>query len=814
MQPVEIPIDVTPGMLIGAVGSDGTKHVSPEAQDILERLKSHYQGLGKPSAAHNYHRHLKSFFSWAEAQGYTIKTLPVSAVEDFLSALAAAGQKESTLYVMRTQLRSALRECNNTLGVDFAHLEAQSGAKPKHLKKADKEREKAKRAEVRAEKAIATAAAIRAAHQVGGYSVPQPRDYAAAVTEAAAIAAAESIQSHMTAPEESPVSTESVPTSAGAASAGGQSQQPIHVHVNAPTATGRPTPTIGAPARPVAPVVPKMSVTINQFSFTGPHIRITRLADGTDPLTPPGSEVAVTTIPLTQIAPHGDVSGFMQQFIIPNIRGLSPLASQVHFVFHELNDRRQPTGRRDELIVGLPMTFSQQGAMPQPQSPSFGALPTGYGAPAAAPANDATSFLLKKLDEEAADAKAKADALQQELRKASDAQTVFMLNQQFQQMQDLKRELEERKAIEMQRMMSPPPMPMPLPTPISVEPIRPDTSLADAMRAMAEQQAKTLEVLATVMRPAPAAPVKDTAEWLVPFMGQMQQQAQAQAAAQQQMMLTIMQGQAAQQQAAAEAQRQASQQMMQLMMGKESTVEKILIAQLQEAKAAANAPKGDDVEDFAEKLQKMKMVAEMMGGNSGGGGGGGLISELLSNAEQIGAGAAQIISAAKERAAGNAVKAPDVNVGGNVTAPAGELPPASAPQEAPRMPEMPREVSQHLDAIIDAATAENAEGIINGVLGYIKSMTEAPEPWPKLAQRMLNGFADADDEGELYTFAKSMWMLASRTHNRALSKLIAAIIAENYSQMHEAMFGTPRALPGAQEETEETVEETQQEAQS
>jgi hypothetical protein len=75
-------------------------------------------------------------------------------VENFLSDLGAAGQKESTLYVMRTQLKSALRECHTSLGIDFAHLEYQTG-KPREVRKAQKEREKAKRHEKRAAQRLA-----------------------------------------------------------------------------------------------------------------------------------------------------------------------------------------------------------------------------------------------------------------------------------------------------------------------------------------------------------------------------------------------------------------------------------------------------------------------------------------------------------------------------------------------------------------------------------------------------------------------------------------------------------------------------------
>lgn len=166
-------VEVTPSQIAGILGADGIKHVSPEAQDILDRLKGHYQSLGKPSAAQNYARHLKSFFAWAERNGHSVRTLPPDAVESFLGALSAAGQKESTVYVMRTQLKSALRECHNALGVDFAHLEYQTG-KPREVRKAQKEREKLKRAEKRVALTMAQAAAIEAARASGMPNIPAP----------------------------------------------------------------------------------------------------------------------------------------------------------------------------------------------------------------------------------------------------------------------------------------------------------------------------------------------------------------------------------------------------------------------------------------------------------------------------------------------------------------------------------------------------------------------------------------------------------------------------------------------------------------
>ena len=386
------------------------------------------------------------------------------------------------------------------------------------------------------------------------------------------------------------------------------------------------------PAQPTA-AQPQRGVVINNHTFTGAFVKVSYVSDGSNPFTPPGTETYITTLPAAQLAPHGDLGAFLQNYIVPTMR-LASTTSQVQFVFHELNDRRQPTGRRDELVVGIPMAVGAPGQT----APGLAGFPA-FGGPVGAPAqsqDSATTFLLKKLDEDAADAKKRAEEYQTQLREAKDAQQVFMLTQMHQREQDLRKELEEQRA-RLTAAPAPvpvasPPMPVFPPMPfLPPEPPKPDTSTADMVKAMSEQQAKMMEVMMNgiaASRPPPPPPQKDTAEWLVPFIAQMNQQAQAQAQANQQMLMTVM---------------QANQSFMQAMLTRENPMEKFLLMQVQEVKAAASAPKADAVEEFAEKLQKFRAVSDMMGG----GGGGSLLTELLANADTIGAGAARIIDAAK-----------------------------------------------------------------------------------------------------------------------------------------------------------------------
>lgn len=803
-------VEVTPSQLAGVVGADGTKIISPEAQDVLDRLKAHYQSLAKPSAAQNYGRHLKSFFAWAERNGYSIRSLPADSVESFLSALGAAGQKESTLYVMRTQLKSALRECHNALGVDFAHLEYQTG-KPREVRRAQKEREKLKRAEKRVAMTMAQAAAIEAARASGMPNIPAPYTPPGPKVDISPVL--ESIAG-VTDPTELPMSTPSTPETTGATPAGAaapQQQQPVVVVQMPPQQAQRATTTIGqqkTAGNQAATTTVGRGMTINSHTFTGPYVRISRMADGTDPLTPPGTETYITTVPLTQLLPHGDVAAYLQSFVMPNLR-LPMTVSQVHFIFNELNDRRQPTGRRDELVVSMPFGAAgnslgsasmANGQISTGVGTNVNGLPMGYnsgngglnGLPMGG-GDRATDYLLRKLDEEASQARRRAEELQEKLRSEKDAQTTFLLMQQFQKEQDLRRELEDRKAKELDKMREPPPPPPPMfppsmflppPPPPAPEP-RIDSS-TEMVKALAENQAKMMEAMLNGMKPQPPPPQKDSMEVMLPFISAMNQQMMSQQQANQQMLIQI---------------QQANQQFMQALLTRENPVEKMLLAQIQEVKASANAPKEDEMESFANKLQKMKMVSDMLGG---GGSAPSLIGELLANAEAIGEGAAKIIAASKSKVVLPTQPAAPQIAG---TPTAGALPPGQPPP-------VPEIVKTKLDELEAAATKKDDQEIVTAVVDLIRGYVESPEPFNRIGQRFLNAFRDMEDPEEMYVFAKTIFTVVSRKPSKEVVKIVAETLIKWYGVIHEQVFGTAKALGGTVEtaetgESDEAAEATE-----
>ena len=734
--------------------NESYKQISPEAADLLERIREHYRAQNKASAASNYVRHLRSFFSWAEAGGSTLQTLPPNAVESFL---ASVDHPETTKHVMRTQIKTALKTAHNELGVDFAHLQYESG-KPREVRILQKQREKEKRAEKRVEKAAAVLnlpfipAPALAAQQAPQLPFPEAPPMPVEAT-----------------PSDAPAFAGATPSFNGASHNGGSQPQIVVVPMPQQSAPKNNQNTQNNNARPMATIgggTPQRGLTINNHTFSGAFVKISRVADGSDPFVPMGTESFVTTLPVSQLIPHGDVAAYLQQFVIPQLR-LSPNTSQVPFVFHELNDRKQPTGRRDELVVGIPMSGNAPVGAPV-------ATPGFAGAPAPAPArfDPTTEFLLQNLERQAEESRRRNEKLDEELKQAKDAQTQFLLTQQMTREQELRRELEDRKMMEMARASqaaAAPPPPVFVPPP--PEPPRADPAI-EMMKVNTETQSRLLEaVLVRAMTPPPPPPApppqKDVSEWLVPFMMQMNQQAQQQAQANQQLLVGMMQS----------------------MMTREDPMQKFLLSQLQEVKAAANAPKEDDVETFAEKLQKYKMVGEMLGGGGGGSAGPGILETLISNADTIGAGIAKVLGG------GKGAKAP-------VETPVTPAP-APAPPQLASGPQI--DASQIVAHLTEAARLAEEGGqereVVGEVVKMINGYAAMPEPYANIGRRIVTAMTQVEDEDDLFALAKHFWVAVGQKPDKPAAKAIAKALYLWFPPLTQNMFGEARFLDGQSPET-------------
>ena len=133
-----------------------------------------------------------------------------------------------------------------------------------------------------------------------------------------------------------------------------------------------------------------------------------------------------------------------------------------------------------------------------------------------------------------------------------------------------------------------------------------------------------------------------------------------------------------------------------------------------------------------------------------------------------------------------------------------------------QMPPVPESVSAALDTLIDAAASHEDQRIVDGVTSLIDAMMQSPEPFPRMATRLVNAFREMDDEAELYTFAKTLFTVANRKADKTVAKTVAATLATWYEVIHEQLFGVARKLgepvpeapaPAAEVEADEDASE-------
>lgn len=683
-----------------------SRTLSPQAQELVKKIKEKYTAEGKPGAAENYPGLIGKFFKWAEASGHAVNTLPEDAVEAFLDAYNP--EKLSSKDVMRQQIKSITNKISAEFGINMNHLVFKKNEAPKPT-----------RAEKRARKA-----AREAAHS-GQVVLGVPPD------------ATEFYDPEPMAQEGDEMSDEvSVPTAAApafeAVGPGGAPMMPpnagispqvLVVQAPAPEAPAKAAPQKPAKDAPLKPATPVTHFTVNGIAFRGPYTRISRVADGLEPGVMPGSETILFVVPTTNVVKAGDPAQFLQQFVVPQLR-FPPTASQVTFVIEELTAKREPTGVRAEISVGLTnMTAMNLGGIP----PAPVAAPYAPPAPVpVAPPNDRTlDFLLKRMESDIENARRREQELQEKMAKESNVQMQMMLMQMQEKASAERRALEDKMFEEQRRsrMMDFPPPPSgfgnfgppsfsPPPPMLPLDPLPPPPPPSDVLKPVVEQLGNLTNTLinATLNRPAPA-PQKDSMEIMLPFISAMNQQMMQQQQQSQAMMLQI---------------QQANQQMMHALLTKpqqESGTEKFLAQQLQymERRLEQKEQSAGEFERALTMLMKIKQVApEIMGGGERSGG---LMEMLVENSESILGGAAQLLSAMN---------------GGPVAAPPQQM--AGMPPQR-QLPPPPRQVQ----AQDDAQPVQRRRVEAPAPAPKVEPKVDAPEPEQKAEEPATNG---ASHEGD------------------------------------------------------------------
>ena len=112
-------------------------------------------------------------------------------------------------------------------------------------------------------------------------------------------------------------------------------------------------------------------------------------------------------------------------------------------------------------------------------------------------------------------------------------------------------------------------------------------------------------------------------------------------------------------------------------------------------------------------------------------------------------------------------------------------------------------------AFTDAVEARNDEAAAQGFLAYLRELVTAQEPYASMGRRLMTALQQAEDEGELYTLAKNLWIVVGQKPMRPQAKYVARVLAEYYSNLHQMIFGEPRTLP--EDEEGESAEGAEQE---
>jgi hypothetical protein len=103
-------------------------------------------------------------------------------------------------------------------------------------------------------------------------------------------------------------------------------------------------------------------------------------------------------------------------------------------------------------------------------------------------------------------------------------------------------------------------------------------------------------------------------------------------------------------------------------------------------------------------------------------------------------------------------------------------------------------VIEAVDRLEAAAKKEDDQEVVTEVVNTIRHLIDAGMPAAGMGNRLLNAFKDMDDEAEMFTFAKSMWVVAGKKADKKLAKVVAAILVKWYTDIHEQLFGKRRAI--------------------
>jgi hypothetical protein len=242
--------------------------------------------------------------------------------------------------------------------------------------------------------------------------------------------------------------------------------------------------------------------------------------------------------------------------------------------------------------------------------------------------------------------------------------------------------------------------------------------------------------------------------------------------------------------------------MLQLFMGlqqRESPETAVLREQLRQRdqQVQSLSQRDDEIDSFIQKYQQIQQMTELVKG----GGTTNLLSGIVENFGQIAQGAAHIMGAMNAQKAGAAgASAPSAPMNMPVPQPqqlAGV--PTPQPLPSPKAPEPTGEVAppeECIKALETISSTQEEEEMVNGFVEYMKGMNTSPDKLFQVQlERVLKVFQQCEDDEDVYTLCKQLWIIMGMKADKAAAKKLAGAITKWYPLIHKSFFGEARMLP-------------------
>jgi hypothetical protein len=205
------------------------------------------------------------------------------------------------------------------------------------------------------------------------------------------------------------------------------------------------------------------------------------------------------------------------------------------------------------------------------------------------------------------------------------------------------------------------------------------------------------------------------------------------------------------------------------------------------ARLVAPPEKPKTLTDLLGELKLFWEAKDAIGGEEKPLGFGEIVAELIQHAPEVGRGVSSVLAELKE------MRAPDLGEAN------GKLPgtkPAAVHNGRNGSAVVPPLNDTAKAAFIALKDATDPQVIVNNVFDILQSYAASPEPWPTLAKKLIESYKNADSRLEVMVVITNLYMLsrAKAVMTAETVERITQVFTDNYSMLHEALTGTPRAL--------------------